>query len=70
MLGYNPLPKSTLKRGLRILSLDGGGSRGVVTLECLRNLDEFIEEERGESICEYFDIVAGTSTGEKGGGGG
>ncbi|GMH70225.1 hypothetical protein TL16_g05355 [Triparma laevis f. inornata] len=71
MLGYNPLPKSTLKRGLRILSLDGGGSRGVVTLECLRNLDEFIEEERGESICEYFDIVASerARTSWEGGGG-
>lgn len=43
----------------KILSLDGGGVRGVVSLEILRNL----EKETGLKCHEDFDIYAGTSTG-------
>ncbi|KAI4668760.1 uncharacterized protein J4E78_002588 [Alternaria triticimaculans] len=47
--------------GLRILSLDGGGIRGIVILEVLRQ----IQQELGDHIKvqEFFDLIVGTSTG-------
>jgi Patatin-like phospholipase len=39
----------------RILSLDGGGIKGALLAA--------IEEEIKEPIGEYFDLIAGTSTG-------
>lgn len=47
--------------GLRILSLDGGGVRGIVILEVLRQ----IQQELGGRIKvqEFFDLIVGTSTG-------
>jgi hypothetical protein len=54
-------------RSPRILSLDGGGVRGVSTLLILRDLMRRIEIEIGASRtlkpCEYFDLIGGTSTG-------
>lgn len=43
----------------RILSIDGGGLRGMVPLMVL----EKIEKETGKRIYEMFDMVVGTSTG-------
>ena len=43
----------------RILSLDGGGVRGVVTLELLSHLQEGTQI----NFHDDFDIYAGTSTG-------
>ncbi len=43
----------------RILSLDGGGVRGVITLQLLRH----IEETYNIVLHEHFDMFAGTSTG-------
>ena len=45
---------------LRILSLDGGGIKGVFTAAYLAKLEELIN---GEPIGNYFDMIAGTSTG-------
>ena len=45
--------------GVRILSLDGGGTRALVTIEMLKGL----ERETGRRVHEMFDVVAGTSTG-------
>jgi hypothetical protein len=42
-----------------ILSIDGGGVRGIIPLACLVRL----EEEEGILCRELFDMVAGTSTG-------
>ncbi len=43
----------------KMLALDGGGIRGVLTLSILKR----IEEQVGRRLCEYFDYIAGTSTG-------
>jgi uncharacterized protein len=43
----------------RILSLDGGGIKGAFSAAALTA----IEEEIGEPIGDYFDLIAGTSTG-------
>ncbi len=42
-----------------VLSIDGGGVRGVIPLACLARL----EAETGRPAQEIFDMVAGTSTG-------
>jgi len=43
----------------RILSLDGGGIKGVFSASFLNS----IEEMSGESIADHFDLITGTSTG-------
>jgi patatin-like phospholipase/acyl hydrolase len=64
---------------LRILSLDGGGIRGISSLYILKDLLEQIERDRKAATrntelrpqapptplrpCEVFDLICGTSTG-------
>uniref|UniRef100_A0A0G4FG67 PNPLA domain-containing protein n=1 Tax=Chromera velia CCMP2878 TaxID=1169474 RepID=A0A0G4FG67_9ALVE len=48
------------KRGLRILSLDGGGTRGVLTIAMLKHL---VAACGGKELHEVFDFICGTSTG-------
>jgi hypothetical protein len=43
----------------KLLALDGGGIRGMISLEILAA----IEKRVGRKLCDYFDYVAGTSTG-------
>ncbi|CZR37777.1 uncharacterized protein FPRO_07032 [Fusarium proliferatum ET1] len=47
--------------GLRVLSLDGGGVRGIVELTVLNRLEK--EIGLGIPIGSFFDIIVGTSTG-------
>ena|GEM_PF-307673 len=51
----------------RILSLDGGGVRGIFTLGYLERIEELLRQRHGRSpgfrLCHYFDLIAGTSTG-------
>ncbi len=50
----------------RILSLDGGGIRGVLTLEYLAVIESALRQRyRNENflLCDYFDLIGGTSTG-------
>lgn len=49
------------ERTFKILSLDGGGIKGIYTVELLRLCEEQLG--RGESLARYFDMIAGTSTG-------
>jgi len=44
---------------LRILSIDGGGIRGIVAARML----EVIESQLDRPLREHFDLIAGTSTG-------
>jgi uncharacterized protein len=43
----------------QILSLDGGGIRGIFSAAVLAA----IEEDLGTTITDHFDLIAGTSTG-------
>jgi hypothetical protein len=51
--------------GIRVLSIDGGGIRGVVPLSTLRELEQTISQLAGLSypIQENFDLAYGTSSG-------
>ncbi|CAN8328219.1 unnamed protein product [Cochlearia groenlandica] len=48
-----------------ILSLDGGGVRGIIAGVILAFLEKQLQELDGESVrlADYFDVIAGTSTG-------
>jgi len=46
-------------RGVRILSLDGGGMRGITEIKMLMEL----EKRTNKKIIEMFDIICGTSVG-------
>jgi predicted acylesterase/phospholipase RssA len=60
-LGHNPfIPKTPGQRGLRILSLDGGGTRGVVSIGAMKSIVDSLD---GMEVCDSFDMIAGTSTG-------
>lgn len=50
----------------RILSLDGGGIRGVLSLQILRRIETLLRTATGNPqlrLCDWFDFIGGTSTG-------
>lgn len=50
----------------RILALDGGGLRGIVSLAFLERIERLLAERHGRPdlrLHDYFDLIAGTSTG-------
>ena len=52
--------------GKRILSLDGGGVRGVLACGILAEVERRLTLRSGRPdfrLCEYFDLIGGTSTG-------
>lgn len=55
------------ERPRKLLALDGGGIRGVLTLEVLIKIEEMIAEATGQGnefrLCDFFDYIGGTSTG-------
>jgi uncharacterized protein len=55
---FGPGPK-------RMLSLDGGGVRGAISIGFLERLEGLIEEIEGRPtlLCDWFDLIGGTSTG-------
>src|SRR5439155_11838233 len=58
----NPMSESTSNgagRPFGILSLDGGGIRGAFTAAFAAE----VEKRLGRPLADYFDLIAGTSTG-------
>ncbi len=50
----------------RMLALDGGGIRGAITLGFLERIESILRERHGQPplrLCDYFDLIGGTSTG-------
>ena len=50
----------------RILALDGGGIRGAVTIGYLEKIQHLLRQRYGRDdmmLCDYFDLIGGTSTG-------
>jgi len=61
---WGPLQARYQKQGpWRMLALDGGGIRGLLTLGILEVIEKFIAGRTGKALHEYFDYIAGTSTG-------
>jgi predicted acylesterase/phospholipase RssA len=46
-----------------LLSLDGGGVRGLASLAILDKLMRMIDPANPPKPCEVFDMIGGTSTG-------
>jgi patatin-like phospholipase len=51
----------------RILALDGGGVKGIITIAFLEKIEEILRERSGRGndfrLSDYFDLVGGTSVG-------
>lgn len=51
----------------RILALDGGGLRGVLTLAFLKRIEALLADKTGTGgdfrLSDYYDLIGGTSTG-------
>jgi patatin-like phospholipase/acyl hydrolase len=51
----------------KLLALDGGGIRGVITLGVLAEIEKQLQVQFGRNedfvLADYFDYIAGTSTG-------
>jgi hypothetical protein len=50
----------------KLLAIDGGGIRGVLALEVLQRIEDRLKAKSGRSdfhLADYFDYIAGTSTG-------
>src|ERR1043165_2412225 len=53
---FGPGPK-------RILSLDGGGVRGVISVAFLERIETILRAQDGHQVSDHFDLIGGTSTG-------
>ena len=55
-----------MSRKVRVLSIDGGGIRGIIPAKILIRVEELLQEysqNPDAKIGDYFDLIAGTSTG-------
>ena len=61
-----PFRPAAAGRPRRILSIDGGGIRGLIPIEVLAELERQLAERSGRPdavLADHFDLVAGTSAG-------
>ncbi|KAF8673353.1 hypothetical protein HU200_048913 [Digitaria exilis] len=60
-----PLPPPSNAKYITVLSIDGGGVRGIIPATILVQLEAELRELDGPEarIADYFDVIAGTSTG-------
>jgi patatin-like phospholipase/acyl hydrolase len=48
----------------KLLAIDGGGIRGVIALEVLARIEDLLGKGDPDfRLADYFDLIAGTSTG-------
>lgn len=48
----------------KILSIDGGGIRGIIPAKILALAEQELQRTgQANRICDYFDLICGTSTG-------
>ncbi|KAL1219608.1 Patatin-like protein 2 [Cardamine amara subsp. amara] len=61
----SPLQPPTYGNLITILSIDGGGIRGIIPATILSFLESELQKLDGEEarLADYFDVIAGTSTG-------
>ena len=61
------MPKLPSRPPYNLLALDGGGIRGIITIEVLAEVERVLQEKLGARddfvLADYFDYIAGTSTG-------
>src|SRR5262245_34289888 len=60
-------PRYNTVKPRRLLALDGGGIRGLLTLQVLNSLEAQLRARYGGNpnfrLCDFFDFIGGTSTG-------
>ncbi|MQL98545.1 hypothetical protein Taro_031255 [Colocasia esculenta] len=63
--GINRIQAPTYGNLITILSIDGGGIRGVIPVTILSFLESELQKLDGEEarLADYFDVIAGTCTG-------
>ena len=58
--------KLTSPESKRILAIDGGGIRGFITLGYLERMEKLLQKRHNNvdlRLCDYFDLIGGTSSG-------
>ncbi len=58
-LAFAGTPSVKKPQTVRVLSLDGGGIKSIITLKIL----DYLEKNTGKRTTEMFDLIAGTSSG-------
>jgi patatin-like phospholipase/acyl hydrolase len=58
MMSETKIQKPANEKPFRVLSLDGGGAKGIYTLGVLKE----VEAIANAPLCEVFDLVFDTST--------
>lgn len=59
VVAQSVLPEASALPPLRILSLDGGGARGIVALKVLERIFD-TPELKNVKPCEFFDLMVGS----------